>query len=102
MARRFAGDAAPVGVPISANSPCKVAPMADAQIAASSGRQLCLYSAFRETLPGGPSYTVLDQLKNGPADDFAANKVPAGHVFLMGDNRDDRRQPLFPAEGGSA
>jgi signal peptidase I len=32
---------------------------------------------------------VLDQVDSAQADDFPATKVPPGHLFLMGDNRDD-------------
>jgi signal peptidase I len=43
---------------------------------------------FRETLPGGKSYLVLDR---GVTlyDDTPVYVVPAGHYFMMGDNRDD-------------
>jgi signal peptidase I len=44
---------------------------------------------WRETLPNGVSYTTLDLLDNGPLDDTPVYDVPAGHFFMMGDNRDD-------------
>ena len=65
-------------MPISANSPCKVVPPATPV-----GRQprraahYCLYPAYRETLPGGPSYTVLDQVDDPRGRRLsAAVKVP--------------------------
>ena len=68
----------PAEVPISANSPCRSVPPAPPLVVAVGDGPACVYRAYLETLPGGPSYTVLDQLDHGPADDFAAVRVPAG------------------------
>ena len=44
---------------------------------------------FKETLPNGKTYYVLDRIQNGAADDTRVYTVPAGHYFMMGDNRDN-------------
>jgi len=44
---------------------------------------------WKETLPNGVSYETLDCQENGFYDNTIEYKVPAGHLFMMGDNRDN-------------
>ena len=84
-------------LPVSPNSPCFAPQFAEA---ASDGSTRCRYPRYRETLPGGKSYDVLD-LGTTVGDDTRVFTVPAGHLFLMGDNRDKSADGRFPAiEGG--
>ena len=44
---------------------------------------------YEETLPNGVKYKVLDKEPEGAFDNTGVFKVPAGHYFMMGDNRDN-------------
>jgi signal peptidase I len=44
---------------------------------------------YRETLPNGRSYYILNSDPTAPQRTTRIYVVPAGHYFMMGDNRDD-------------
>ena len=55
---------------------------------------------YKETLPNGVSYPVLDLVNDGFGDNTEVYKVPEGHFFMMGDNRDNSTDSRFLSEVG--
>jgi signal peptidase I len=53
-----------------------------------NGREVHI-KQWRETLPNGVSHPTLDMIENGFYDNTKEYRVPAGHYFMMGDNRDN-------------
>jgi signal peptidase I len=87
----------PVEVPVDANQPCEDSTFPGLRVRLPSGRAVCELPTLRETLPNGATYRVIDHLDQ-TLDHMAEIRVPAGHVFLMGDNRDhsaDSRAPFW-------
>ncbi|WP_414902735.1 signal peptidase I [Sphingomonas flavalba] len=82
-------------VPASPNSPC----FSSLYREGAGEGAACRYPRYRETLPGGRSYETLDIGVTG-ADDTPVFNVPAGHMFVMGDNRDRSEDSRVAPEAG--
>jgi signal peptidase I len=81
----------PAIIPIDGNSPCgspRDPALYGSRAQAANGQAVCRVPVVRETLPNGRSFDTVE-LGRMSEDNFGPIRVPAGHVWLMGDNRDD-------------
>jgi signal peptidase I len=94
---------APDMLPVDVNSPCGSdhdPALYDFRVRGADGKMYCRVPVVRETLPSGRTYETVE-LGRSSEDTFGPVTVPANHLWLMGDNRDDSADSRVPEwQGG--
>lgn len=77
-----------LAIPVDANLPGDNSNFGSRIRVDTTGKRWIDVPIVRETLPNGVSYDTIDLGPDYGNDVYGPYKVPAGHAFLMGDNRD--------------
>jgi len=78
----------PMMLPIDANAPCPMEQFPGAIAFGPDGKSYCELPVKEEILPNGRKYRIVD-VGMRETDWYGPVRVPPGHLFLMGDNRDN-------------